>query len=230
MWLEVFILSLIEGLTEFIPVSSTGHLIITSDFLEFNGEFAKSFNIIIQMGAILAIPILFPREMINLITINNKKKPHLIHLGIAIFPILIVGFLCGDFIKRSLFNTSVVISTLITGGFLLVFVEIFLKKSKKDYNGITKMDAFIIGLFQCFALIPGFSRSASTIIGGKFMGLSSVEAAKFSFLIAVPVLIIASTYEAITCPWSNYPSYYLGFWLLVFFYRLLAVYYLSFYL
>ncbi|MDY6861612.1 MAG: undecaprenyl-diphosphate phosphatase, partial [Thermodesulfobacteriota bacterium] len=179
--------------------------------LKFNGEFAKSFNIIIQMGAILSIPILFPREVINLTKLKNMNGPCLIHLVIAIFPILSIGFLCGDFIKGSLFNVSVVLSTLIIGGVLLISVEIFFKDSKKNYNGITKMDALIIGLFQCFALIPGFSRSAATIIGGRFKGLSSVDAAKFSFSIAIPILMIASIYEAITCPWTDYPSYYVIF-------------------
>jgi undecaprenyl-diphosphatase len=181
----VFILSLIEGLTEFLPVSSTGHLIIASSFLNLEKEpFVIQFNIIIQFGAILSVLFLYWRKFIPNWTFYKK-------LAIAFLPAAIIGLLIKNKIDALLESITVVAWALIIGGIFLFFLD---SKKSSTYTGgknldeITLKDALIIGLTQCFAFIPGVSRAAATIIGGRLMGLNQKTATEFSFFLAVPTL------------------------------------------
>ncbi len=204
-----FILGVVEGLTEFIPVSSTGHLIIAADFLGFHGEKAKLFEIFIQLGAILAIVILYPRFFLNLIPGKSKQNSPsafhgvngLIKLGVAALPVFIFGFIAHGYIKEHLFNSTTVAIGLIVGSVLILFAESKNSRSKEvgssksEISEITIADCLKIGLFQCLALWPGVSRSGATIIGGLQIGLERKLAAEFSFLLAVPVLTAAVLYD-----------------------------------
>lgn len=202
------ILGLVEGLTEFIPVSSTGHLIIVSEWLKLDHAKSDSFNIIIQLGAILAVVYLYRerfyeffnwqkiKELKNLATQKTTSRLNLIHIAIAILPVLAVGFVTRKFIKAHLFNTDVVIFSLIFVGVIMIVVEKFKPKATvKNLDEITYMDALIIGLGQCFALIPGVSRSGATMITGMLRKVDVKTSADFSFLISVPVISAATIYE-----------------------------------
>jgi len=192
------ILGLIEGLTEFLPVSSTGHLILTADLLDFTGEKAKTFEIFIQLGAILGIALYYWRRILDLLTVppktaRTKKRLTLIHVIIAILPAVIMGLLFHKFIKNYLFSPYTVIIGLVVGGLFMVFAE---RKQPPvqttSIDEITYRQALSIGLFQCLALWPGFSRSGSTIAGGLLVGVGHKAAADFTFLIAIPIMFAAS--------------------------------------
>ncbi len=199
------ILGLIEGLTEFLPVSSTGHLIIVSDLLHLNQEKYASFNIIIQLGAILAVVYLYHKKFLDLCNANSiknlprtfqQKKLNLIHIGIAIIPALAIGFVSRHFIKTHLFNPHVVVKSLIVVGVIMIIVEKIKPKAQvSDVDEITYKDAFIIGLGQCWALIPGVSRSGATMLTAMMRKIDVKTSADFSFLISVPVITIATVYE-----------------------------------
>ncbi len=203
------ILGLVEGLTEFIPVSSTGHLIIAGEMLNFEDP---SFNIIIQLGAILAVVFLYKERFIDFFNWQNLKqlktliknidkdksstKLNLIHVGLAIGPILIVGFFARNFIKEHLFNTKVVIASLIIGGILMIIIEKLKPKPiKETLDAITYADALAIGLGQCIALIPGVSRSGATMLTAMTRKIDVKTSADFSFLISVPVIGLITIYE-----------------------------------
>jgi undecaprenyl-diphosphatase len=196
------ILGIIEGLTEFLPVSSTGHLILTSKFLSYSGKALDSFEIFIQLGAILAVVLLYYKRFFSLLDFKNPTKKGfsgfigLSKLAVATFPALLMGYLFGDFIQEKLFKASYVAIALIVGGLIMIFIE--KKKSTITTNSIEEISykqCLGIGLIQCFALWPGMSRSASTIIGGILLGLPRTVAAEFSFLVAVPVISAASLYS-----------------------------------
>ena len=202
------ILGLVEGLTEFIPVSSTGHLIIVSELLHLDHAKSDSFNIIIQLGAILAVVYLYRerfyeffnfqkiKELKTLISAKTTTRLNLIHIALAIIPVLAIGFVTRKFIKAHLFNTNVVILSLIIVGILMIIVEKFKPKAEiHTLDEITYMDALIIGLGQCFALIPGVSRSGATMLTGMLRKVDVKTAADFSFLISVPVISAATIYE-----------------------------------
>ena len=186
-WLNVFILSLIEGLTEFIPVSSTGHLILASSVLNIQPtDFTKAFDVIIQFGAILAVLALY-REKLKWNFIFYKK------IMIAFFPAAVIGFIFKNKIEALLESTVVVAWALILGGIVLVFIDrIFRHQTKTE---VSERSALFIGFMQCLAMIPGVSRSAATIIGGQVVGLSREKAAEFSFLLAVPTMAAATFYK-----------------------------------
>jgi undecaprenyl-diphosphatase len=186
--IEVILLAFIEGLTEFIPVSSTGHLILASHFLNIAPtDFSKAFDVIIQIGAIFAVVYLY-RDRIFKWDLNLYKK-----LLIAFLPAAVFGFLLKDKIDVLLESTTVVAWALIIGGIFLIFVDSFFKHTKADDPDLKS--SFVIGLYQCLALIPGVSRSASTIIGGQVMGLTREKSAEFSFLLAIPTLGAATVYK-----------------------------------
>ncbi len=202
------ILGLVEGLTEFIPVSSTGHLIIASELLGLDHGKSDSFNIIIQLGAILAVVYLYRdrfaeffnfqkiKELTNIENIKNSQRLNLVHIAVAITPVLIIGFVTRKFIKAHLFNTEVVVFSLIFVGILMIVIEKF--KPKADVHTldqITYKNAFIIGLGQCFALIPGVSRSGATMLTGMLRRIDVKTSADFSFLISVPVISAATINE-----------------------------------
>lgn len=195
------LLGLIEGLTEFIPVSSTGHLILASEFLHLDHTKSDSFNIIIQLGAILAVVFLYRQRFFSFFSVikfREKNNLNLIHIAWAIFPVLILGFLTRKFIKLHLFNSSTVIASLIIIGVLMIIVEKI--KPTPTINSLDKIsyfDAFLIGLGQCVALIPGVSRSGATMLTAMMRKINVTVAADFSFLISVPVLSAATIYEFI---------------------------------
>lgn len=182
--LQVFILAFIEGLTEFLPVSSTGHLIIASALMGIEDEgFIKSFNIIIQFGAILSVVLLYWKRFLP--NLNFYRK-----LLIAFLPAAVIGILIKDQIDLLLGSIQVVAWALIIGGLILIWSD----KYFRDHPGNLTVDSMSwkqclkLGLLQCFAFIPGVSRSAATIVGGLYLGMSRKEAAEFSFFLAVPTL------------------------------------------
>jgi undecaprenyl-diphosphatase len=185
-------LAIIEGLTEFLPVSSTGHMILASSIMKIqNDAFVKTFEISIQLGAILAIVVVYAKRFWQGISIYLK-------LGMAFIPTAIIGFLVYDFIKAYLFNSIIVAVSLIFGGIVLILIDkkMVNQKSKTDVlQNITYKHAFFIGLIQCFSMIPGVSRAAATIIGGVFNGLDKKQATEFSFLLAVPTMFAATGYD-----------------------------------
>ncbi len=194
-FLEAVIIAIVEGLTEFLPVSSTGHMIITQELLgmEIN-DFVKAFTVSIQFGAILSVVVLYWRKFIQSLDFYYK-------LFIAFIPAAVIGFLAGDLIDNLLENVAVVAIMLVLGGIVLVFVDRWFKQQKPD-QPISYPSAFKIGLFQCIAMIPGVSRSAATIIGGMTQKLDRKTAAEFSFFLAVPTMLAASAYKLL----QNYKS------------------------
>ncbi len=193
---EAIILAIVEGLTEFLPISSTGHMIIASAIMGINSEeFTKIFTVNIQFGAILSVVVLYHKRFFQSIDFYFK-------LFIAFIPAAILGLLLGDYIDLLLENVLVVAINLLIGGFFLLFIEDFFKKVPCDVESVTYKKSFIIGCFQCIALVPGVSRSAATIIGGMAQNLSRKAAAEFSFFLAVPTMFAASGYKLL----KNYQS------------------------
>ncbi|GKV80937.1 undecaprenyl-diphosphate phosphatase [Pectobacterium versatile] len=203
--LIAFILGVVEGLTEFLPVSSTGHMIIVGHWLGFADEKAKTFEVIIQLGSILAVVVMFWRRLFGLIGIHFGEVPHegktsgrlkLTHILLAMIPAVVLGLIFHDFIK-SLFYPQNVMYALVIGGFLLLAAEWFKPKQPRavGLDDITHRQAFMIGCFQCLALWPGFSRSGATISGGMLMGVSRYAASEFSFILAVPMMMGATVLD-----------------------------------
>lgn len=195
--IQTIILAIVEGLTEFLPVSSTGHMILTSAALGIdNSEFLKTFEISIQIGAILAIVIMYVRRFLKSFMIYKK-------LFIAFVPTAIIGFLAYHIIKDYLFSSLVVSVSLIIGGIILILVDrqVISKKSRYgDIEDISFKNAFFIGLIQCISMIPGVSRAGATIIGGVYNGFDKKQAMEFSFLLAVPTMIAATGYDLLKTP------------------------------
>lgn len=185
---ETIIIAIVEGLTEFLPVSSTGHMIITQGLLGVKSDdFVKLFTICIQFGAILSVLVLYWKRFFQ--TLNFYYK-----LFIAFIPAAIIGFLAGDFIDSLLENVWVVSIMLVIGGVFMLFCDKWFNHPEQDQT-ITYKKSFKIGLFQCIAMIPGVSRSMATIVGGMTQKLSRKTAAEFSFFLAVPTMLAASGYK-----------------------------------
>lgn len=198
-WLLAFILGLIEGLTEFIPVSSTGHLLLLGHFLGFEST-GKTFEIVIQLGALLAIVSVYFRRLWTLATrwpSDAGARRFLIGLAVAFAPAVAIGFLAYDFIKTVLFETPTVICVaLIIGGVLLLLLDRMKKVPVHlDVDRYPIRVYFLIGLFQCLAMIPGVSRSGATIAGGLLLGTDKRSAAEFSFFLALPTMGAAVAYD-----------------------------------
>ena len=199
MLFSVILLSVVEGVTEFLPVSSTGHLLLLSQLLNLEKSFYEVFDIAIQMGAILAVVSIYPNYFKSLIkrpfdALNQK-------LVITMLPILIIGFLTKDFIKGVLFQAEFILSGLFLGGIGLIVAEKLVPykiRQTDNKSNVTFRQAIIIGIWQCLALWPGMSRSATTIMGGIASGLNRVSATSFSFVIAVPLICIISIYDIIS--------------------------------
>lgn len=194
-YLEIIILSFIEGLTEFIPVSSTGHLVLVSHLLNITPtEFTKAFDVIIQFGAILAVVFMYKKRFLSNIKgqLDFYKK-----LFIGFLPAAVIGFLLKNKIDSLLENTTVVAYALLIGGLFMILIDTYYDKKSyiENTDSINLLSSLKIGLFQCFALIPGVSRSASTIIGGQIIGLKRHVAAEYSFFLAVPTLTAAALYK-----------------------------------
>ena len=189
-WIDAFIIAIIEGLTEFLPVSSTGHMIITQKILGTEmTDFYKLYIIVIQFGAILSVVALYWRKFLQSFKFYLK-------LLVAFLPAAFFGLLFSDKIDELLENVTVVASMLVLGGIVLVFVDKWFKNndSIKDQE-VTYKKSLVIGFFQVIAMIPGVSRSASTIIGGMTQKLNRKTAAEFSFFLAVPTMFAASAYK-----------------------------------
>lgn len=187
-WIEAVIISIVEGITEFLPISSTGHMIITEKILGIQAtDFVNTFIVSIQFGAILSVIVLYWKRFIKSFVFYYK-------LFVAFIPAAIVGFIIGDYIDILLDNVVIVAISLVIGGIVLIFVDNWFKNPAKKQE-ITYMQAFKIGCFQIIAMIPGVSRSAATIIGGLTQKLTRKNAAEFSFFLAVPTMFAASAYR-----------------------------------
>lgn len=200
---KAVIISIVEGITEFLPISSTGHMIVVGHFIHFESEFSKLFMIVIQLGAILSIMVLYRNKILGSLK-HLKPGNHGFKLWSSIamgfIPSGIVGFLFHDVIEHYLMNPLTVAFSLVVGGLWMIFAENKYRKNHLTVNveDVSYKQAVIIGTFQCLAIVwPGFSRSASTIIGGWIVGLSTVAAAEFSFFLALPTMILASFYSLI---------------------------------
>jgi len=200
------LLGIVEGITEFLPVSSTGHLIVAGHLLGFVGDRAASFEVIIQLGAILSVVLLYRRRFLELIprpvsgfeASNLQGWSGLWRIALATFPALLVGYGARHIIKERLFNPTAVTLALAIGGIAILLVERYAaKRQTSTLERLTLPQALGVGLFQVLALWPGTSRAAATIVGGMLLGLERKSAAEFSFLIAVPVMLAASGYELI---------------------------------
>jgi undecaprenyl-diphosphatase len=187
-YFHAIILAIIEGLTEFLPVSSTGHMILGAAAMGIaEHPFTKIFEVNIQFGAILAVVVIYWKRFFQSLDFYYT-------LLAAFIPAAVIGFLANDFIDSILENVWVVAISLLLGGIFLVFFDSMFKE-KDERAEPSKKQAFIIGLCQCIAMIPGVSRSAATIIGGMFQGLSRKNAAEFSFFLAVPTMFAAAGYK-----------------------------------
>ncbi|WP_220803299.1 undecaprenyl-diphosphate phosphatase [Pseudomonas sp. NCCP-436] len=216
---QALILGVIEGLTEFLPVSSTGHLIVAGDLLGFKGEKATAFKIIIQLGAILAVIWEFRERILSVVRglpREHSARRFSVNLLIAFLPAAIIGLLFADFIEYWLFNPITVASALILGGVIMIWAEkrqhTVRVESVEDMNWVL---ALKVGFAQCLAMIPGTSRSGATIIGGLALGLSRKAATEFSFFLAMPTMIGATTYSLFkyreSLQWSDLPVFAIGF-------------------
>ena len=203
---KVVLLSLVEGLTEFIPVSSTGHMIIVEQFLKLseNKQFVNAFEIIIQLGAILSVVVYYRNKIWPFSSnISSQKRKEIILMWIkiiaAVLPAVVLGLLFDDVIDEHLFNPMTVSVMLVVYGILLIWLESG-KKRKEKFKTIAELPvitALEIGIFQCLAMIPGTSRSAATIIGGVLLGLNRVLATEFSFFLAIPTMLGATLLKII---------------------------------
>lgn len=192
------LLGIVEGLTEFIPVSSTAHLLLTSQLVDFTTIKNNLFEIVIQLGAILAICVIYRGKIFDLL-IHFKEKSQqkfILNLALAFLPAALIGLAFHGLIKAFLFNNLTIALALILGGIVMILVERRPRSSTvEELKNITPLTAFYVGLFQCLAMIPGVSRSGATIIGGLLLGLNRKIAAEFSFFLAIPTITAASIYD-----------------------------------
>lgn len=201
--LEALLLGILEGLTEFLPVSSTGHLILAGRFMGHEDEASKTFEVVIQLGAVMAVIVYYRALLWRMVRGALARDPAMLRLvaalGIAFFPAALLGFLFHKTIKAELFGPVPVAVALIVGGLVMIGLEYVTRRrpSPDDggLDGVTPKRALIIGLAQCGALWPGMSRSMTTILGGQLSGLKTATAAEFSFLLSIPVLGAATLFD-----------------------------------
>ncbi|MBA1288602.1 MULTISPECIES: undecaprenyl-diphosphate phosphatase [Pseudomonas] len=227
---SAMVLGIVEGLTEFLPISSTGHQIIVADLLDFGGERAMAFNIIIQLGAILAVVWAFRGKIISVVGglgTQPEARRFTANLLIAFLPAVALGVLFSDVIHHYLFNPITVACALIVGGVVMLWAE--KRKHQVRIEHVDDMhwtDALKIGCAQCLAMIPGTSRSGSTIIGGLLFGMSRTAATEFSFFLAMPTMVGAAVYSGYKYrdlfQASDLPVFALGF-LVSFLFAMIAV-------
>jgi undecaprenyl-diphosphatase len=199
--IKAIILGIIEGITEFLPISSTGHLIIANRFIEFTGDFANMFDIVIQLGAILSVVVYFWQRLYPFSTKKNAAEKQRIWMLwkksiVGVLPALAIGGVFGDKVEALLFNPTVVAAALVIGGVVLWWLESSTRRA--TITAVELMPwhvAVAIGFIQCLAMVPGTSRSAATIIGAMLLGLSRPAAAEFSFFLAIPTMAAASAYS-----------------------------------
>jgi undecaprenyl-diphosphatase len=198
--LTIILLGIVEGLTEFIPLSSTGHLILAGELLGFNSEVASTFDIVIQLGAILAVIVAYHRRFTNVLFGLLRKDSDAIaftrNIMLGFLPAMVIGFFVYDFVKMMLESPTLVAVTLIVGGIAILIIERLVKtpqiQSVEAMNGRT---ALYIGIVQCLSMIPGVSRSGATIMGALALGVERKTAAEYSFFLAVPTMLAASGYD-----------------------------------
>ncbi|HET8649110.1 MAG TPA: undecaprenyl-diphosphate phosphatase [Gemmatimonadales bacterium] len=196
------VLGLVEGATEFLPISSTGHLIVVGQLIGFTGSRAKTFEIFIQLGAILAVLWHYRRLFVNVVIHafdQTRAGRLLVNLAIAFIPAAVVGFFAHDWIKRVLFDPRVVAWALIIGGLIIVLIEWWKPRTTiQETDELPPDTALGVGLAQVLSLIPGTSRSGATIMGGYALGMSRLAATEFSFFLAIPTMLAATLYELFT--------------------------------
>lgn len=205
---DAIIIAIVEGLTEFLPVSSTGHMIITEGLLNVESTpFVKAFTVIIQFGAILSVVCLYWKRFFQLnhtpASAGTSAMKRFLHkydfywkLLVAFVPAAVIGFLAGDFIDELLESVEVVAIMLIVGGIFMLFCDKIFNKGSES-TVLTEKKAFMVGLFQCIAMIPGVSRSMATIVGGMAQKMTRKAAAEFSFFLAVPTMLAATGYKVL---------------------------------
>ena len=205
---EAIIIGIVEGLTEFLPVSSTGHMIITSSLLGIHKEeFTKLFEIAIQFGAILAVVVLYSRKFFAF-----RQWQFYVKLIIGLIPALVLGFLFSDKIDKMLESPLTVALSLLLGGIVLLFIDNYFKKPVSESDDqINYKKAFIVGIWQTIAMIPGVSRSAASIIGGMQQKFTRHLAAEFSFFLAVPTMFAATAYSLFIKKWIHLGEMKSGF-------------------
>ncbi len=194
------VMGVVEGLTEFLPISSTGHLILAGALLGFDDDKAKVFDIAIQTGAIFAVILVYWQKIhdtVRALPTERQAQRFALNVLIAFLPAVVLGLLLGKAIKAHLFTPAVVASAFIVGGLIILWVERRPQAQARihDVDEMTPWDALKVGLVQCLAMIPGTSRSGATIIGGMMLGLSRRAATDFSFYLAIPTLIGAGAYS-----------------------------------
>ena len=210
--LKAAVMGVVEGLTEFLPISSTGHLILAGALLGMDDDKAKVFDIAIQTGAIFAVIIVYWQKIASTVLAlptQHEARRFALNVLIAFLPAVVLGLLFGKFIKAHLFTPTVVASTFIIGGFIILWVEGWGRRNTEaaqeahpndnarivNVESMSPLDALKVGLVQCLAMIPGTSRSGATIIGGMLLGLSRKAATDFSFYLAIPTLMGAGAYS-----------------------------------
>jgi undecaprenyl-diphosphatase len=226
--IKAAIMGVVEGLTEFLPISSTGHLILAGSLLGFHDEKAKVFDIAIQTGAIFAVILVYWQKVWGtLVALPSQREARRFALNVLIgfFPAVVLGLLVGKFIQSHLFTPTVVATTFILGGFVILWAESRHRpRSEHDHpddrvrihhvENMSPLDALKVGLVQCLAMVPGTSRSGATIIGGMLLGLSRKAATDFSFYLAMPTLIGAGVYslykERAILSWDDAPMFIVG--------------------
>jgi len=207
-YLKAILIAVLEGLTEFIPVSSTGHMILLGNYIQFVGEKAATFQIFIQAGAISAVVVIYRNRFRGLLPSRNSTEgffrsflfgishPTGMHILLSITPVMLAGFLLYQTIKTHLFGPVTVAIGLIIGGFLMIVVDLLpIRHSTERLEDISYRNSFLIGLGQCLSLWPGMSRSGSTMITGLLLGIRHKAIADFSFIIAVPVMFAAVIFD-----------------------------------
>ncbi|HJW18909.1 MAG TPA: undecaprenyl-diphosphate phosphatase [Flavisolibacter sp.] len=202
---EAIIIAIVEGLTEFLPISSTGHMIIASSFLGIGeSDFTKLFEVAIQLGAIMAVVVLYWKRFMSPLSKGTEGWKFYAKLIVGVLPALILGFLFNDQIDKLLESPTTVAITMLLGGIVLLFIDNFFKSHtiEKEEN-ISYPNAFIIGCWQVLAMVPGVSRSAASIIGGMQQKLTRNLAAEFSFFLAVPTMFAATAYSLFLKKWHG---------------------------
>jgi len=217
--LKAAVMGVVEGLTEFLPISSTGHLILAGSLLGFVGEKMKVFEIAIQTGAIFAVVLVYwqrVRDTVTGLAAQPQARRFALNVLIGFLPAVVLGLLVGKWIKAHLFIPTVVASTFILGGFVILWAERRQLGHTRvpTVDDMGPMDALKVGLVQCFAMVPGTSRSGATIIGGMLMGLSRQAATDFSFFLGIPTLIGAGIYSLYKAradlDWDDAPLFGVG--------------------
>ncbi len=197
--LKALILGLVEAASEFLPISSTGHLIIVGNFLDFTGERAETFEIFIQLGAILAVVWIYRRRIIQVLgnlTTDASAQRLVINLAVAFLPAAVLGVLFHKYITHYLFNPVSVAGALVAGGIAILLIERYAGTPRVDeVDAMGWKDAFTVGLAQCLSLFPGVSRAGATIMGGMVGGLSRLAATEFSFFLAIPTMFAATFFS-----------------------------------